>query len=98
MYTYVYMCGITSIYIMQQHVWGKGKCWCEVRGEELQGEHAPDHKQTEALRIMTPVETEESDISKTVETPYGKATVREIRSDGMVILQPNGMYELLLSY
>ena len=83
---------------MQQHVWGKGKCWCEVRGEELQGEHAPDHKQTEALRIMTPVETEESDISKTVETPYGKATVREIRSDGMVILQPNGMYELLLSY
>ena len=47
---------------------------------------------------MTPVETEESDISKTVETPYGKATVREIRSDEMVILQPTGMYELLLSY
>ena len=42
------------------------------------------------------METEESDISKTVETPYGKATVREIRPDGMVILQPNGMYELLL--
>ena len=80
------------IFLWIKHIWGKN-CWCQLPGEELQGEEASyKHKEKIPLRIQSPVDNpDESDISKTVLTPYGKANVKEIRPDGMVVLQSNGM-------